>query len=203
MANCPECLRWGVGRSPRRFCVGAVCDLSRDSAAIGRTAFQPGIGRWRARHWFGGSCAKSSCFTHARFGATAVQAAIASQSSAIRLFPMVVSGLHLMRTPQTKRRNLILVAHFHRDHTLGRMFSLPAAGPRRTAQSTSSMGSAGGLVGVCLVATTVGYGLAANHLVFALYRRYVAECDNDWLTALAFLFSTARNCRRAWPSVVA
>ena len=45
-------------------------------------------------------------------GATIVQAAIAVTVSAIRLFPMVVSVLPMMRTPQTKRRQLILVAHF-------------------------------------------------------------------------------------------
>ena len=45
-------------------------------------------------------------------GATAVQAAIAVTVSAIRLFPMVVSVLPLMRTPQTKRRHLVLATHF-------------------------------------------------------------------------------------------
>jgi hypothetical protein len=44
-------------------------------------------------------------------GATVVQAAIAVTVSAIRLFPMVVSVLPMMRTPQTKRRHLVLVAH--------------------------------------------------------------------------------------------
>src|SRR5260370_15924264 len=44
-------------------------------------------------------------------GATMVQAAIAVTVSAIRLFPMVVSVLPMMRTPQTKRRHLVLVAH--------------------------------------------------------------------------------------------
>src|SRR6201989_1937193 len=45
-------------------------------------------------------------------GATVVQAAIAVTVSAIRLFPMVVSVLPLMRTPQTKRRQLVLATHF-------------------------------------------------------------------------------------------
>src|ERR1700712_1393287 len=44
-------------------------------------------------------------------GATVLQAAVAVTVSAIRLFPMVVSVLPMMRTPQTKRRHLILVAH--------------------------------------------------------------------------------------------
>ena len=38
-------------------------------------------------------------------GATVLQAAIAVTVSAIRLFPMVVSVMPLMRTPQTKRRH--------------------------------------------------------------------------------------------------
>src|SRR5882757_6733198 len=45
-------------------------------------------------------------------GATILQAAIAVTVSAIRLFPMVVSVLPMLRTPQTKRRHLVLVAHF-------------------------------------------------------------------------------------------
>src|SRR5215472_4703579 len=45
-------------------------------------------------------------------GATILQAAIAVTVSAVRLFPMVVSVLPLMRTPQTKRRQLVLAAHF-------------------------------------------------------------------------------------------
>src|SRR5215475_5354049 len=44
-------------------------------------------------------------------GATIVQAAIAVTVSAVRLFPMVVSVLPMIRTPNTRRRHLILVAH--------------------------------------------------------------------------------------------
>src|SRR4030088_85530 len=43
-------------------------------------------------------------------GAPIVQSAIAVTVSASSLFPMVVSVLPMMRTPQTKRRHLILVA---------------------------------------------------------------------------------------------
>jgi predicted branched-subunit amino acid permease len=45
-------------------------------------------------------------------GASVVQSAIAVTVSAVRLFPMVVAVLPMMRTPQTKRRQLVLVAHF-------------------------------------------------------------------------------------------
>src|ERR1700688_2883779 len=45
-------------------------------------------------------------------GATVVQAAVAVGVSAIRLFPMVVSILPMIRTAQTRRRQLVLPAHF-------------------------------------------------------------------------------------------
>src|SRR3954453_13632199 len=45
-------------------------------------------------------------------GATVVQAAIAVTVSAIRLFPMVGWVLPTMRTPDTKRRHLVLATHF-------------------------------------------------------------------------------------------
>src|SRR6201997_2899915 len=45
-------------------------------------------------------------------GAPVVQSAIAVTVSAIRLFPMVISVLPLMRSPETKKRQLVLVAHF-------------------------------------------------------------------------------------------
>jgi predicted branched-subunit amino acid permease len=105
-------------------------------------------------------------------GATAVQAAIAVTLSAIRLFPMVVSVLPLLRTPQTKRRHLVLVAQ------------VPRA--RRIA-FTHGLGC--GLLVVCLAATALGYGLAAN--LPPLFAAAILL-----LTPLAFLLSTARNCRQ-------
>jgi hypothetical protein len=49
-------------------------------------------------------------------------------------------------------------------------------------------GRGGGLVSVCLAATTIGYGLAANFS--QLFAAVILM-----LTPLAFLFSTARDCR--------
>jgi predicted branched-subunit amino acid permease len=120
-------------------------------------------------------------------GATAVQAAVAVTVSAIRLFPMVASVIPLMRTPQTKRRQLILVAHLtavtlwvecHRF--------LPQVPRDRRIIFIHGLGS--GLVVVCLIATTTGYELAAN-LSPTLGAAILL------LSPLAFLFSTARNCR--------
>ena len=45
-------------------------------------------------------------------GVGIVQSAIAVTMSAIRLFPMVVAVMPMLRTEGTKRRHLILVAHF-------------------------------------------------------------------------------------------
>src|SRR4030081_2447017 len=121
-------------------------------------------------------------------GATVVQAAIAVTVSAIRLFPMVVSILPMMRTPQTKRRHLVLVTHFIAVTLWVECFRLLPQVPReRRIAFTHGLGF--GLRSVCLVGTTIGYGLAAN-----LPQLFAAAIL--LLTPLAFLLSTARNCRQ-------
>jgi predicted branched-subunit amino acid permease len=121
-------------------------------------------------------------------GATALQAAIAVTVSAIRLFPMVVSVLPLMRTPQTKRRQLILAAHFIAVTLWVECFRLLPQVPReRRIAFIHGLGT--GLLIVCLVATAVGYSLAAN--LPQLFGAAILL-----LTPLAFLLSTARNCRQ-------
>ena len=120
-------------------------------------------------------------------GATAVQAAIAVTVSAIRLFPMVVSVMPMLRTPQTKRRHLILVAHLTAVTLWVECFRFLPQVPRdRRIAFVHGLGA--GLVLVCLTATAVGYGLAAN-----LSQLFAAAIL--MLTPLAFLFSTARNSR--------
>ena len=90
-----------------------------------------------------------------------VQAAIAVTVSAIRLFPMVVSVLPMLRTPTTKRRHLILAAHFIAVTLWVECFRfLPQVPRERRIAFIHGLGI--GLVSVCLTATTVGYGLAAN-----------------------------------------
>src|ERR1700710_1101809 len=121
-------------------------------------------------------------------GATAVQAAIAVTVSAIRLFPMVVSVLPMMRTPQTKRRQLILATHFIAVTLWVECFRLLPQVPReRRIAFIHGLGT--GLLCVCLTATAIGYGLAAN-LPPLLGAAILL------LTPLAFLLSTARNCRQ-------
>ena len=121
-------------------------------------------------------------------GATAVQAAIAVAVSAVRLFPMVVSVLPMMRMPQTRRRHLILTTHFIAITMWVECFRLLPQVPReRRIAFTNGLGV--GLMSVCLMATALGYGLAAN--LPQLFGAAILL-----LTPLAFLLSTARNCRQ-------
>ena len=121
-------------------------------------------------------------------GGTAVQAAIAVTVSAIRLFPMVVSVLPLLRTPQTKRRHLALVAHFVAITLWVECYRLLPLVPReRRIAFTHGLGC--GLAVVCLVATAIGYEMAAK-----LPQIFAAAIL--LLTPLAFLLSTARNCKQ-------
>src|SRR3984893_17220003 len=94
-------------------------------------------------------------------GATVVQAAIAVTVSAIRLFPMVVSVIPLMRTPQTKRRHLVLVAHFTAVTLWVECVRFLPQVPRER-RIAFVHGLRCGLGCVCLVATAIGYGLAAS-----------------------------------------
>jgi predicted branched-subunit amino acid permease len=121
-------------------------------------------------------------------GATVVQAAIAVTVSAVRLFPMVVSVLPLMRTPQTKRRQLVLATHFIAVTLWVECFRLLPQVPRQS-RIAFTHGLGIGLLSVSLVATTIGYGLAAN--LPQLFGAAILL-----LTPLAFLLSTARNCRQ-------
>jgi predicted branched-subunit amino acid permease len=121
-------------------------------------------------------------------GATVVQAAIAVTLSAIRLFPMVVSVLPLLRTPTTKRRHLVLAAHFIAVTLWVECYRLLPQIPReRRIAFVHGLGC--GLLIVCLTATALGYGLAAN-----LPQLFAAAIL--MLTPLAFLLSTARNSRQ-------
>jgi predicted branched-subunit amino acid permease len=121
-------------------------------------------------------------------GATVVQAAIAVTLSAIRLFPMVVSVLPVVRSPRTKRRHLILVTHFIAVTLWVESLRLLPQVPReRRIAFTHGLGC--GLLSVCLLATALGYGLAAR--LPQLFGAAILL-----LTPLAFLLSTARNCRQ-------
>lgn len=120
-------------------------------------------------------------------GATVAQAAIAVTVSAIRLLPMVVSVLPMLRTPRTKRRHLVLATHFIAVTLWVECFRLLPKVPRED-RIAFTHGLGCGLVSVCLIATAIGYHLAAN-----LPQLFAAAIL--LLTPLSFLLSTARNCR--------
>src|SRR3954462_4423872 len=119
-------------------------------------------------------------------GATAVQAAIAVTLSAIRLFPMVVSVLPMLRLPETKRRHLVLAAHFIAVTLWVECYRLLPQVPRER-RIVFMHGLGCGLLIVCLGATPLGYELAAK--LPPLFAAAILM-----LTPLAFLLSTARNC---------
>lgn len=120
-------------------------------------------------------------------GATIVQSAIAVTISAIRLFPMVVAVLPMMRTEGTKRRNLILVAHFTAVTLWVECYRfLPHVPRERRVAFVHGLGC--GLISIGISATIIGYLLAAN-----LSQTFGAAVL--LLTPLAFTFSTARNAK--------
>ena len=121
-------------------------------------------------------------------GATVIQAALAVTVSAIRLFPMVVSVLPMLRTPDTRKRDLTLPSHFIAVTLWVECFRLLPLVPReRRVAFTNGLGV--GLVSVSSIATAIGFHLAAN-LPPLLGAAILL------LTPLAFLLSTARNSRR-------
>ncbi|MDB5501417.1 MAG: AzlC-like [Tardiphaga sp.] len=121
-------------------------------------------------------------------GATVIQAALAVAVSAIRLFPMVVSVLPMLRMPQTRKRQLILPSHFIAVTLWVECFRLLPQVPReRRIAFVNGLGS--GLVAMSMTATLIGYQLAAN--LPSLFGAAILL-----LTPLAFLLSTARNCRQ-------
>jgi predicted branched-subunit amino acid permease len=127
-------------------------------------------------------------------GATVIQAALAVTVSAVRLFPMVVSVLPMLRLPQTRKRQLILPAHFIAVTLWVECFRLLPLVPRaRRIAFVNGLGT--GLVTISMTATLIGYQLAAN--LPPLFGAAILL-----LTPLAFLLSTARNCRQL-PDVVA
>ena len=127
-------------------------------------------------------------------GATILQAAVAVTLSAIRLLPMVVSVLPMLRTPQTKLRQLVLPAHFVAVTLWVECFRLLPQVPRER-RSAFTIGLGVGLNSICMVANVIGYELAAR-LPPLLGAAILL------LTPLAFLLSTARNCKE-WADYVA
>lgn len=121
-------------------------------------------------------------------GATVIQAAIAVTVSAIRLLPMVVSVLPMIRGPKSRKRELVLACHFIAVTLWVECFRLLPHVPRER-RIAFVLGLGSGLVSICLFANVVGYTLAAR-----LPPLFAAAML--LLTPLAFLLSTARNCKQ-------
>jgi predicted branched-subunit amino acid permease len=120
-------------------------------------------------------------------GATVLETALAVTLSAIRLMPMVVALLPMIRTATTKTRQLILPMHFTAVTVWVESFRLLPAVPRqRRIAYVNGLGA--GLIVSAASATAIGYGLAAN--LPPLLGAAVL-----FLTPMSFLVSTARNSR--------
>ncbi len=124
----------------------------------------------------------------AHAGATSLESALAVTVSGIRLLPMVVAVLPMLRSSGTKTRQLLLPAHLVAVTVWVESFRLLPHVPRERRIAFMN-GLGGGLVALSTVATGIGFGLAAN-LPAILAAGILA------LTPLTFLLSTARNAHR-------
>ena len=120
-------------------------------------------------------------------GAAPIEVAIAVSLTGIRLLPMVVALLPLLRRPRTRLRDLLLPAHFTSVSMWVELLRLLPALPRERrlafcnglSVGFMSAASLGGLIGYYLAAELPP--LLAGALLF--------------ITPMAFLVSTARNAR--------
>lgn len=122
-------------------------------------------------------------------GGTLVQAALAVTLSAIRLMPMVVTLLPMIRDRDTRVRHLLLPTHFTAITMWVECYRLLPRVPRpRRVAYVHGLGC--GLVAMSSIATSIGFVLAAN--LPPLLGAAVL-----FLTPMTFLVSTARNSRLA------
>jgi predicted branched-subunit amino acid permease len=120
-------------------------------------------------------------------GAPLIEVAIAVSLSAVRLLPMVVSLIPMLRAPGTKRRHLLLPAHFIAVVMwVEGMRVLPGVARADRIAFINGFGAMFTTVGA--IFTAVGYVLAGA-LPFALTAGLLL------LTPLAFLLSLAGNLR--------
>ena len=121
-------------------------------------------------------------------GAAPIEVAIAVCLSAIRLFPMVVALLPLLRGPSTRLRDLLLPTHFTSVSMWVESLRLLPVMPRERRIAFCN-GLSVGYMGTAASFGFVGYYLAAELpplLAGALL----------FLTPMSFLISTANNCRQ-------
>lgn len=120
-------------------------------------------------------------------GGTALQAAVAVSLSAIRLMPMVVALLPMLRGPNTKSWHLILPTHFVAVTVWAESMRLVPSVPReRRIAFVNGLGT--GVLGATTISTLVGYNLAA--VLPPLFGAAVL-----FLTPISFLLTTASNSK--------
>ena len=120
-------------------------------------------------------------------GAPLIEAAIAVTVSAVRLFPMVVSVLPLLRGEGTRFRDLLLPTHFTSVSMLVESLRLLPAVPREWRIAYCN-GLAVGYMGTATAFGFVGFYLAAG-------LSPLLAGSLLFLTPMSFLMSTARNAR--------
>lgn len=121
-------------------------------------------------------------------GGTIVQAAIAVTLSAIRLMPMVVSMLPMLRGPKTKSWQLILPTHFIAVTVwVEGMRRVPDVPRERRVAFVNGLGC--GVMSMTVLSAIVGYNLAAT--LPPLFGAAVL-----FLTPISFLLSTATNSKQ-------
>jgi len=120
-------------------------------------------------------------------GAAPIEVAIAVGLSGIRLFPMVVALLPLLRGPSTRLRELLLPTHFTSVSMWVESLRLLPSLPRERRIAFCN-GLSVGYMGTAVIFGFAGYYLAAG--LPPLFAGILL-----FLTPLSFLISTARNCR--------
>jgi predicted branched-subunit amino acid permease len=120
-------------------------------------------------------------------GAPLIEAAVAVSLSGIRLFPMVVALLPLLRGPDTRTRDLLLPAHFTSVSMWIESLRLLPGMPRERRIAFCNGLSAGYL------STAVTFGFVGYYLAAGLPPLFAGALL--FLTPMSFLISTARNCR--------
>jgi predicted branched-subunit amino acid permease len=122
-------------------------------------------------------------------GAMPVETALAVGLSSVRLLPMVVSLLPLIKTPQTRGRELVLPAHLTAISMWIESLRLLPTWPRAT-RIPFANGLGVGFMLAAQAGTVLGFYLAA-----ALPP--ILTAGLLFLTPMSFLISTTRNCRLA------
>jgi len=122
-------------------------------------------------------------------GATPVETALAVGLSSARLLPMVISLLPLIKTPQTRSRELVLPAHLTAISMWIESLRLLPTWPRAT-RIPFANGLGVGFMLAAQAGTVLGFYLAA-----ALPP--ILTAGLLFLTPMSFLISTTRNCRLA------